>query len=83
VLRRTTAGQPLGGCRVFDAAIGAPSSRWLAAPGTPACLEQTKAANSAVWRATMLGTTDPRVDAYIAGPPEWQQAICREVRAPP
>src|SRR5690349_11920236 len=24
---------------------------------------------------------DPRVDAYIDGLPEWQQAICREVRA--
>ena len=24
--------------------------------------------------------TDPRVDAYIAALPEWQQAICREVR---
>jgi hypothetical protein len=23
---------------------------------------------------------DPRVDAYIAGLPEWQQAICREIR---
>jgi hypothetical protein len=23
---------------------------------------------------------DPRVDAYIAGLPEWQQAICQEVR---
>jgi hypothetical protein len=25
-------------------------------------------------------TTDPRVDAYIDALPEWQQAICREVR---
>ena len=24
---------------------------------------------------------DPRVDAYIDGLPEWQRAICREVRA--
>jgi hypothetical protein len=24
---------------------------------------------------------DPRVDAYIGGLPEWQQAICREVRS--
>jgi hypothetical protein len=24
--------------------------------------------------------TDPRVDAYIESLPEWQQAICREVR---
>jgi hypothetical protein len=23
---------------------------------------------------------DPRVDAYVEGLPEWQQAICREVR---
>ncbi len=29
----------------------------------------------------MTETTDPRVDAYIAALPEWQQAICREVRA--
>ena len=28
----------------------------------------------------MTYTTDPRVDAYIAGLPDWQQAICREVR---
>src|SRR6476659_9815255 len=26
-------------------------------------------------------TPDPRVDTYIAALPEWQQAICREVRA--
>jgi hypothetical protein len=26
------------------------------------------------------GTFDPRVDAYIAALPEWQQAICRKVR---
>jgi hypothetical protein len=25
-------------------------------------------------------TTDPRVDEYIDGLPDWQQAICREVR---
>ena len=25
--------------------------------------------------------TDPRVDAYIEALPEWQQAICRKVRA--
>src|SRR2546426_8840167 len=25
-------------------------------------------------------TTDPRVDAYIDALPDWQQAICREVR---
>ncbi len=25
-------------------------------------------------------TADPRVDAYIRGLPDWQQAICREVR---
>ena len=25
--------------------------------------------------------TDPRVDAYISGLPDWQQPICREVRA--
>jgi hypothetical protein len=28
----------------------------------------------------MAYTTDPRVDAYIEGLPDWQQAICREVR---
>ncbi len=28
----------------------------------------------------MKYTTDPRVDAYIDSLPEWQQAICREVR---
>ncbi|MBV9329041.1 MAG: DUF1801 domain-containing protein [Chloroflexi bacterium] len=29
----------------------------------------------------MTSTDDPRVDAYIDALPEWQQAICREVRA--
>jgi hypothetical protein len=28
----------------------------------------------------MTYTADPRVDAYINALPEWQQAICREVR---
>ena len=28
----------------------------------------------------MSYATDPRVDAYIAGLPDWQQAICRQVR---
>src|SRR5258707_14084515 len=28
----------------------------------------------------MTYTPDPRVDAYINGLPDWQQAICREVR---
>jgi hypothetical protein len=28
----------------------------------------------------MKFTADPRVDAYIDALPEWQQAICREVR---
>jgi AcrR family transcriptional regulator len=31
--------------------------------------------------AAMTHTTDPRVDAYIDALPDWQQAICREVRA--
>ncbi len=30
--------------------------------------------------ATMTYADDPRVDAYIGGLPDWQQAICREVR---
>lgn len=25
-------------------------------------------------------STDPRVDAYLAGLPEWQRAVCQEVR---
>jgi len=29
---------------------------------------------------TMTYTADPRVDAYISSLPEWQQAVCREVR---
>src|SRR5436305_6110352 len=29
---------------------------------------------------TMTYTADPRVDAYINSLPDWQQAICREVR---
>ena len=28
----------------------------------------------------MTNTIDPRVDAYIDALPDWQQAICREVR---
>jgi hypothetical protein len=31
--------------------------------------------------ATMAFTADPRVDAYIRALPDWQQAICRKVRA--
>ena len=30
--------------------------------------------------ATMSYTADPRVDAYIEALPDWQQAICRQVR---
>jgi hypothetical protein len=30
--------------------------------------------------AAMTYTADPRVDAYIDALPEWQQAVCREVR---
>jgi hypothetical protein len=29
----------------------------------------------------MTDTADPRVDAYVGALPDWQQAICREVRA--
>jgi hypothetical protein len=29
----------------------------------------------------MSATVDPRVDAYIAALPSWQQAICQEARA--
>jgi hypothetical protein len=29
---------------------------------------------------TVMYTADPRVDAYIDALPDWQQAICREVR---
>ena len=29
----------------------------------------------------MIYTVDPRVDAYIDALPNWQQAVCREVRA--
>ena len=28
----------------------------------------------------MTYTADPRVDAYIDALPDWQQAVCREVR---
>ena len=28
----------------------------------------------------MTYTADPRVDAYIDGLPDWQQAICRQIR---
>jgi hypothetical protein len=31
--------------------------------------------------ALMTNVADPRVDAYIERLPEWQQAICREVRS--
>ena len=31
-------------------------------------------------KAKMTYTADPRVDAYIDALPDWQQAICREVR---
>jgi hypothetical protein len=32
-------------------------------------------------KSTMPYTADPRVDAYIDALPDWQQAVCREVRA--
>jgi hypothetical protein len=32
------------------------------------------------YRGSMVDTADPRVDAYIDALPDWQQAICREVR---
>ena len=28
----------------------------------------------------MTYPTDPRVDAYMAALPDWQQAVCRELR---
>jgi hypothetical protein len=31
--------------------------------------------------ASIAFTADPRVDAYIGSLPDWQQAICRQVRA--
>jgi hypothetical protein len=31
--------------------------------------------------ASMASAMDPRVDAYIDSLPDWQQAICRQVRA--
>ena len=34
-----------------------------------------------VYRGPVTTRTDPRVDAYLAALPEWQQVICREVRA--
>ena len=32
------------------------------------------------YRGSMVDPADPRVDAYIDALPDWQQAICREVR---
>jgi hypothetical protein len=37
--------------------------------------------SSGYGESTITSAADPRVDAYIASLPEWQQAICREVRA--
>jgi len=38
------------------------------------------APSSSYGRSTMTYAADPRVDAYIDALPDWQQAICREVR---
>src|SRR2546428_5786383 len=38
------------------------------------------AASPGYGRISMAYTADPRVDAYIGALPDWQQAICREVR---
>src|SRR2546428_4085387 len=38
------------------------------------------AASPGYGRISMAYTADPRVDAYIDALPDWQQAICREVR---
>ena len=41
----------------------------------------TKPARTAESRVDRRNNSDPRVDAYIDALPEWQQAICRQVRA--
>jgi uncharacterized protein YdhG (YjbR/CyaY superfamily) len=43
--------------------------------------EPATQARATTERSAMADTADPRVDAYIAALPAWQQAICREVRA--
>jgi hypothetical protein len=44
----------------------------------PRAADQTLPAAGSLQR--MSYATDPRVDAYIAALPDWQQAICRQVR---
>ena len=59
----------------------------LVTPGHVGVVVEPVAAEAAacsplrVYRGPVTATTDPRVDAYIDALPEWQQGICREVRA--
>ena len=43
-------------------------------------LEACSSGVAGIWSDPMAYTADPRVDAYIDALPDWQQAICREVR---
>src|SRR6266571_5863922 len=57
-------------------------------PTTAPCLTRTSTTSTtrscrrhpATVDVTMTFTAEPRVDAYIDALPDWQQAICREVR---
>jgi hypothetical protein len=44
------------------------------------CKRQAGAASSSYRGSTVTYVADPRVDTYIDALPDWQQAICREVR---
>jgi hypothetical protein len=46
----------------------------------PAARDAAAAAHGSYVGSAMTYTADPRVDAYIDALPDWQQAICREVR---
>jgi hypothetical protein len=46
----------------------------------PARLRRVERAEDYDTQPTMTYTADPRVDAYIDALPDWQQAICRQVR---
>ena len=63
-----------------EAGVGAPASPISGAgPGSTAARLDARAALRARMH-FMTYAADPRVDAYIDALPDWQQAICREVR---
>jgi hypothetical protein len=50
------------------------------APNRPPSRDQRRRGRTPTWTAETSSVKDPRVDAYIDALPDWQRAICEEVR---